>query len=596
MPPKITTPPPKTATAAIHIIDLGSQYTRLLAKRLRQCHVYTEVHPYHTYAANAHHHPPPAGVVLSGSPASVHQPDHPTVVLPAGVPALGVCYGAQLLAHAHGLPVLSGGDGDDHAEYGAQTLTAPAHATPHVDDDPIGRVLASAIAQGTSVWMSHGDSIVPPASCATFTTLAHSHTGVLAAFRIGSAHAAAPRYGVQFHPEVTHTACGADVLRAFACDVCGVAADWTPAQMCAQIDDVVRTTVAEHDAARAVAFGKSTAARASPHPPPSPIVLGVSGGVDSTVAAYAIQRICPDRLVCVFVDHGLLRHGERDEVVQALERAGIRVHVVDAADAFFAALRGVTDPEAKRKCIGSLFVDTFAHACKSDLDIDAPTCLLAQGTIYPDVIESASPVTGAAGATTIKSHHSAAGATTIKSHHSAAGATTIKSHHNVGGLPESLPFAGVLEPLRMLFKDDVRALGRHLGVPPATVDRHPFPGPGLAIRVLGEVTRERVRTLQHADRLFTQALRTHDLYDRIWQAGAVLLPVRTVGVMGDGRTYQEVVALRAVTSVDGMTAECYRFDMDVLAALATRIGNEVRGVSRVVYDVSSKPPATIEWE
>lgn len=537
--------PPQT----LLLVDCGSQYTQLLAKALRHAHFYCEMQPWHTVDPTAL----PAtvcGVVVSGSPASVHDVHAPTFDFGAlSVPVLGVCYGAQLLATQHGATVERGEGG---REYGRQTVTAT----------PVGQAapLLAPLWEGDgTVWMSHGDAIRAspregsaddddaPDIPSSLHPLAYTDGGVLAAFSVRGTQA----YGLQFHPEVTHTDQGRRVLAAFARDVCGMAPNWRPEDVRVRIEADLR---AQLDA---------------PEARHKKVVVAVSGGVDSTVTATLLHRVAPERLVCVFVNNGLLRHGEADEVRDAYAELGIDVVYVDASAAFLAALAGVIDPEAKRKAIGATFVDTFVDACRAHGLGDARDCFLAQGTIYPDVVESAQ-VEGST-------------------------ATVIKSHHNVGGLPEALPFA-LVEPLRWLFKDDVRALGAHVGIPASLVQRHPFPGPGLAIRVLGEVTPAKVALLQRADKVYIDYLRAHGLYARIWQAGAVLLPVRTVGVQGDARTYEHVVALRAVTSVDGMTAECYPFEARDLAVVATRMIGEVKGVGRVVYDVSSKPPATVEWE
>lgn len=529
------------------IVDCGSQYTQLLAKAFRQAHFYCEIRPWQkvdptTLPLTV------CGVVVSGSPASVHDAHAPTFDFSTlSKPVLGVCYGAQLLATQHSATVVHAEGG---REYGRQTVTAT----------PLGLaapLLAPLWEDDGTVWMSHGDAIrtshqtmsqdtsnTPPSP---LRPLAYTAGGVLAAFSVWGTRA----YGLQFHPEVTHTDQGRRVLAAFARDICGMVPNWRPEDVLVRIEADLR---AQLDA---------------PEARHKRVVVAVSGGVDSTVTATLLHRVAPERLVCVFVNNGLLRLGEANEVRSAYAELGIDVVYVDTSAAFLAALAGVTDPEAKRKAIGGTFVETFVDACQANGLGNARDCFLAQGTIYPDVVESAQVEGGTA--------------------------TVIKSHHNVGGLPEALPFA-LVEPLRWLFKDDVRALGAHVGIPAALVQRHPFPGPGLAIRVLGEVTPAKVALLQRADKVYIDYLRAHGLYARIWQAGAMLLPVRTVGVQGDARTYEHVVALRAVTSVDGMTAECYPFEVCDLAAVATRMIGEVKGVGRVVYDVSSKPPATVEWE
>jgi len=503
------------------VLDFGSQYTQLIARRIREIGVYCEVHP---YTAGVEITEGLRGVVLSGSPRSVHDANAPKVDFSAflgRVPVLGICYGAQLLAHAFGGAV----ERSAKREYGRAELCGTT--------DGVG--LGAAIRKGSVVWMSHGDTIarLPEG----WQVLASTESIPIAAFSAGDNIT----YGVQFHPEVSHSECGLELLRAFLLEVCGCKGDWTPKAFVEQTVKELRAKLGDDG-----------------------VVLGLSGGVDSTVAAALLHRAIGDRLTCIFVDHGLLRKDEYAQVLRQYEGMGLRVVGVDAGERFLGALQGVEDPEAKRKIIGRLFVEEFDRAAAGLKGIK----WLAQGTIYPDVIESVS-VNGPS--------------------------VTIKSHHNVGGLPKDMALR-IVEPLRLLFKDEVRRVGAELGIPAEILGRHPFPGPGLAIRILGEVTRERVLVLQEADAVYVDGLRRAGLYDKIWQAGAILLPVRSVGVMGDERTYESVVALRAVTSVDGMTADWYPIPYEVLGRISNDIINGVRGVNRVVYDVSSKPPATIEWE
>jgi len=511
----------------ILIVDLGAQYTQLIARRVREAHVYCEIHPpTHDLAwieAFA-----PTGIILSGGPSSVYDRDAPTAdkgLLDLGVPVLGICYGMQLLAQLAGGDVRPSGE----REYGRAEIEVLR-----------GEGLFEGFAAGsrTPVWMSHGDRVdAPPAG---WEVLARSGNTPVAAFRHGSR----PLYGVQFHPEVAHTRRGAEILQNFLFRVCHAKPDWTPGHFVER---------AVHEIGAQVAKGRA--------------ICGLSGGVDSAVAAALVQRAIGDRLTCIFVDHGLLRRGEREQVERTFQsQLKTDLRVVDASARFLAALADVDDPEEKRRRIGHTFIDVFEEAAR---EVGPDVGYLVQGTLYPDVIESTSPRGGPS--------------------------ATIKTHHNVGGLRPDLPFA-LVEPLRELFKDEVRQVGREVGLPEEIVRRHPFPGPGLAVRILGPVDAERVATLQHADAIYLEEIRAAGLYDEIWQAFAVLLPVRSVGVMGDFRTYANAVALRAVTSQDGMTADWFPFPPEVLGTIATRIINEVKGVNRVVYDVSSKPPATIEWE
>ncbi len=514
----------------IVILDYGSQTAQLIARRVREMNVYCELIPWDAPRERVESLEP-KGFILSGGPASVYAPDAPTLpsyVLESGLPVLGICYGMQLLAHELGGRV----DPSARREYGHAELTVIR------PDVPLLRGLPSSF----PVWMSHGDRVteLPP----SFGPMAVTPSSVAV---MGDAGRGV--YGVQFHPEVQHTAHGRDILRNFVVDVCGCEPDWTPSNFIEETVQAIREQVGDGH-----------------------VVCGLSGGVDSAVTATLVHRAVGDRLTCVFVDHGFLRLGEAEQVVETFSRhMGMRLVTIDASDEFLTDLRGVTDPEEKRKRIGARFVRTFESvSAEIASESGGKAGFLAQGTLYPDVIESAS---GAEQRT----------------------ARTIKTHHNVGGLPEDIAFT-LVEPLRSLFKDEVRAVGKALGLPDEIVWRHPFPGPGLAIRILGEVTRGRLETLRHADAIFLEELRKAGLYREVSQAFAVLLPVRSVGVMGDGRTYADTIGLRAVVTDDFMTADWARLPYDLLARVSSRIVNEVPGVSRVVYDISSKPPATIEWE
>jgi GMP synthase (glutamine-hydrolysing) len=511
----------------ILIVDLGGQYTQLIARRVREAHVYCEIHPGTRDLAWVRSFAP-TGIILSGGPSSVYDAGVPTVdrgLLELGVPVLGICYGMQVLAHLSGVGVRPANE----REYGRAELEVLESGE-----------LFEGFPPGTRcpVWMNHGDLVETDGT--DWQVLARSGNAPVAAFR----HRKKAWFGVQFHPEVAHTPRGAEILQNFLFRICRAVPDWTPGHF---VERTVRQVAEQVGGRRAI--------------------CGLSGGVDSAVAAALVQRAIGSRLTCIFVDHGLLRRGEREQVERTF-RAELKsdLRVVDASERFLQELAGIDEPEEKRRRIGHTFIDVFEDAAR---EVGGDVGFLVQGTLYPDVIESVSPTGGPS--------------------------ATIKTHHNVGGLRPNLPFA-LIEPLRELFKDEVRQVGRELGLPEEIVRRHPFPGPGLAVRILGPVDAGRVATLQHADAIYLEEIRSAGLYDDIWQAFAVLLPVRSVGVMGDFRTYADVVALRAVTSRDGMTADWYQFPHEVLGRIATRIINEVTGVNRVVYDVSSKPPATIEWE
>lgn len=508
----------------IAILDFGSQYSQLIARRIREQQVYCEILRHDT-PASTFADQPPKGIILSGGPASVLMPNSPDcdpALFEMGIPVLGICYGMQLMARKLDGSVQPG----THREYGRTQIriTDPA---PLFTDLPAN----------LTVWMSHGDQVADLPS--GFHTLASTDSCPHTAMGDPARHF----YGLQFHPEVAHTQHGTDLLRRYLFDVCGCSGDWTMAQFIEESVVDIRDRVGNDH-----------------------VLCGLSGGVDSSIAAALLHRAIGDQLHCVFVDNGLLRYDEAQQVEKTFGEAfGMDLRVAHAQDIFLDRLAGVIDPEQKRKVIGNTFIEVFTEEARKV----GPMKFLAQGTLYPDVIESVSPIGGPS--------------------------ATIKSHHNVGGLPDDLQFE-LIEPLRELFKDEVRDLGRALGVPDAIVDRQPFPGPGLGVRILGEVTRERVALLQQADLRVQQEIEKLPDYGDIWQAFAVLLPIQTVGVMGDERTYENVAAVRAVQSLDGMTADWYRLPYDTLGTISNRIINEVRGINRVVYDISSKPPATIEWE
>ncbi|MDE7465951.1 MAG: glutamine-hydrolyzing GMP synthase [Muribaculaceae bacterium] len=505
----------------ILIIDFGSQYTQLIARRVRELNVYCEIHPFN-------HFPEPdkdtLGVILSGSPASVRDADAPKPdisMIKGKLPLLGVCYGAQLLANEYGGEV----EGAPSREYGRAMLTV-------VDPED---ALMLGVPSPTQVWMSHGDTITRLPE--NYKIIGSTENVKAAAYHIEGEQT----WGIQFHPEVYHSTDGTRILSNFVLGICGCSGTWSP-------DSFIETTVAD-------LRGKLGDDR---------VILGLSGGVDSSVAAMLLHKAIGDRLTCIFVNNGLLRKNEFDDVLDSYKNMGLNVIGVDASERFYNDLKGVTDPEQKRKIIGRDFVEVFNAEAKKIENAK----WLAQGTIYPDVIESCS-VKGPS--------------------------ATIKSHHNVGGLPKEMNLK-IVEPLRLLFKDEVRRVGKAMNMDQRLLGRHPFPGPGLGIRIIGEVTPEKVRILQEADAIFINGLREAGLYDQVWQAGVMLLPVQSVGVMGDERTYESCVALRAVISTDGMTADWVHLPYEFLANTSNEIINKVRGINRVVYDISSKPPATIEWE
>jgi GMP synthase (glutamine-hydrolysing) len=503
----------------IFILDFGSQTTQLIGRRVRELDTYCEIVPYNKFPKED---PSVKGVILSGSPFSVYDDAAFKVNMEeiwGKYPILGICYGAQFISYVNGGKVEPAGT----REYGRAHLAS-------LDS---GNILFKGVRNNSQVWMSHGDTIT--AIPDNFKIIASTDKVAIAAYEVTDAKV----WGVQFHPEVFHTEDGTQILKNFVVDVCGCKQDWSPASF-------IESTVAELKAQ----LGDDK------------VVLGLSGGVDSSVAAVLLHKAIGSNLTCIFVDHGMLRKNEYANVLNDYKCLGLNVIGVDASEKFFSELAGVSEPEAKRKIIGKGFIDVFDVEAHKIKDVK----WLAQGTIYPDCIESLS-ITG----------------------------TVIKSHHNVGGLPEKMNLK-LCEPLRLLFKDEVRRVGRELGMPEHLIKRHPFPGPGLAVRILGDITPEKVRILQDADDIFIQGLRDWDLYDQVWQAGVILLPVQSVGVMGDERTYERAVALRAVTSTDAMTADWAHLPYEFLGKVSNDIINKVKGVNRVTYDISSKPPATIEWE
>ena len=506
----------------ILILDFGSQYTQLIARRVREQNIYCEIHPYNKIPQDLSNL---KGVILSGSPYSVRDNDAPIPNLDSflgKLPILAVCYGAQYLAQANGGEVLP----SEIREYGRANLSFVESVN----------TLLKGVNAGSQVWMSHGDTISKLPD--SFEIITSTEDVKVAGYQSISKNI----FALQFHPEVYHSLDGKLILENFLVGICKCSQDWTP-------DSFVQKTIDELKAK----IGNDK------------VVLGLSGGVDSTVAGVLLNKAIGDNLYCIFVDNGLLRKNEFEEVLDQYKGMGLNVKGVNSKHRFYDALKGISDPEAKRKAIGSIFIDVFDDEANSISDVS----WLAQGTIYPDVIESVSATGGPS--------------------------ATIKSHHNVGGLPDYMKLK-IVEPLRSLFKDEVRRIGKSLGIDPSLLGRHPFPGPGLAIRILGDITEEKVKVLQDVDHIFISSLRSSNLYDSVWQAGAIYLPVQSVGVMGDERTYENAVALRAVESTDGMTADWVHLPYDFLAKVSNEIINKVKGVNRVVYDISSKPPATIEWE
>jgi GMP synthase (glutamine-hydrolysing) len=511
-------------TQSLLVLDFGSQYTQLIARRVRELGVYSEIHTFH-YSVEHIKQLRPVGIILSGGPMSVYEKDAPKPdprIFDLGIPILGICYGLQLFADRFGGKVNSAA----RREYGKADLLIDNHSD-----------LFAGLDATTQVWMSHGDALsqLPDG----FEPIAHSHNAPICAIR----NQKNKMFGVQFHPEVVHTPDGKKILANFLFKVCGAKGNWTPASFVEKTENDIRAKVGS-----------------------AKVLCALSGGVDSSVLAVLLHRAVGDQLHCVHINNGLMRKNESEQVVKTFrDTFHIDLSYVDATDIFLSRLANVDDPEKKRKIIGKTFIEVFEEEAKK---LSGSVEYLAQGTLYPDVIESVS----------------------FK-----GPSVTIKSHHNVGGLPVKMNFR-LIEPFRELFKDEVREIGRLLGVPTDLIGRHPFPGPGLAVRVLGDITKEKLTLLREADDIFIQELKRSNLYDKIWQAFVVLLPIRSVGVMGDGRTYENAVALRAVTSVDGMTADWAKIPNDVLAQISNRITNELRGINRVVYDISSKPPATIEWE
>jgi GMP synthase (glutamine-hydrolysing) len=506
------------------VLDFGSQYSELIARRLRELNIYSELHPYHMPIEEIKKLNP-KGIILSGGPDSVYEKDAPTIsadVFKLGIPVLGLCYGMQLIAKLLGGEV----DKSHRAEYGKTRLFVKDHND-----------LFQNVPETTEVWMSHGDSVsaLPP----KFNISASTDNTQIAAM----SNRVDDIYAMQFHPEVAHSIKGMKMLKNFAHTICGMSGDWTMANYINESVEQIRAQVGD-----------------------SKVLLGLSGGVDSSSLAFLLHKAIGDNLVCMFIDQGFMRYQEPENLVEIFDKqAHLKVHYIDAKDRFMSAIKGVSDPEEKRKIIGREFIRTFEEE-SAKLGVFK---FLAQGTLYPDVVESAQSVSGKA--------------------------VKIKSHHNVGGLPEDMQF-GLVEPFRKLFKDEVREVGRQLKLPEEIVNRHPFPGPGLAIRILGEITEERLSILKHADKIIRDVIVKHNLHDSLWQVFAVLLPVRSVGVMGDKRTYSYPIVLRAVSSEDGMTADWAKLPYDVLEEIANRVINEVHDVNRVVYDITSKPPGTIEWE
>lgn len=508
----------------ILILDFGSQFTQLIARNIRELNIYCEIQP---CTKPVVYEPNLKGIILSGSPFSVNDEKAPQVDVKAmadQVPILAVCYGAQLIAHLYGGEV----GRSTHREYGRAHLKDVVHDT-----------LFTTISDGSQVWMSHADTIkrLPEG----FEVIAKTESIPVAAYKAPAGFAAHSVHAIQFHPEVTHSVDGRQLLKNYLVDICGCKQDWTPAHFVQETVERIKNEVGD---------GK--------------VVMALSGGVDSTVAATLIHKAIGDRLFCIFVDNGLLRKNEFEQVMEGYKHLGLNTKGIDAKQRFYKEMADVSDPETKRKIIGRLFIEIFQEEGEQLKDVH----FLGQGTIYPDVIES------------------------LSVHGPSA---TIKSHHNVGGLPEKMNMK-LVEPLRLLFKDEVRKIGRELGIDDIFLSRHPFPGPGLGIRILGAVSEEKVKMLQDADAIYIQHLRDSGWYSKVWQAGTILLPVQSVGVMGDERTYEFTVALRAVTSVDGMTADWSHLPYELLAKISNDIINHVKGINRVVYDISSKPPATIEWE
>jgi GMP synthase (glutamine-hydrolysing) len=504
----------------ILIVDYGSQFTQLIARRIRELNIYCEIHPFNHLPELS---PNLKGVILSGSPASTTDANAPVAdldIMNLDVPVLAVCYGAQFLVAKNGGKV----EKSIHREYGRANLTISEHCE-----------LLAGISDGSQVWMSHGDTILEMPEQTQI--LAKTDTIPVAAFRFSEKEI----YAVQFHPEVSHSVDGKVLLQNFTHSICGCSGDWTPAHFVTESVEHYKSIIGQDK-----------------------VIMGLSGGVDSSVAAFILHKAIGDNLVGIFVNNGVLRKNEYEEVLEAYKGLGLNVIGVDASEMFISRLAGVKDPETKRKIIGNTFIEVFDDEASKIADAK----WLGQGTIYPDVIESVS-VNGPS--------------------------ATIKSHHNVGGLPDDMELK-LAEPLRLLFKDEVRRIGAEIGVPKLILDRHPFPGPGLAIRIIGDINERNVAILQEADSIFISEMKNAGLYNQIWQAGAMFLPVQSVGVMGDERTYENVIALRAVTSVDGMTADWADLPHSFLAKVSNRIINQVKGINRVVYDISSKPPATIEWE